>query len=162
MNKALHEKRIAETVRLYEVEELSMKRIAERLNITYEGVICRLKKAGVKFRPKRHDVVTMLNRDDLVRLYVDHGLSVSAVAKRLNVSHPIVLREMERFSIERRPRNIENRKPTPLDILKVNESVVIPWRSPQHNTFHRKAATREIKIKVKRIDPDHVRVTRTK
>lgn len=160
MNKTLNEKRIAETVRLYEVEELSMKRIAERLNITRQAVLYRLKNAGVEFRPKRHDVVTTLKRDDLNRLYVDDGLSVAAVARALNVDSKIVVREMERFSIERRPKYFEKRKSTPLDSLKIDECAVIPFRSPQFISIRKMAAVRNIKIKVKRIDPDHVRVTR--
>lgn len=164
MTKIENEKRTAETIRLYEVEQLSMKQIADRLNITRQAVLYRLSKAGVKFRPKRHDVRATISGDALIRLYVNERLSVAAVARQLEVDPTVVVREMERFSIERRPKYIEKRKPTPLDSLKVGDSAVIVWErtKTQYNPIHKKASIRQMKIKVKRVDANHVRVTRRK
>jgi len=163
VNKIEYEEGLAETIRLYQTEQLSIKQIANRLNLSYQAIHLRLTRAGVNFRPKRHDVRQTIDRGDLIRLYVEEGHSIAVVGRLLNVAYATVVRELDRFSIERRARHFEKRVPTPLDTLRVGESAIIECKDLRiaRSDIHRKASVRNIKISIHRLDRTHARVTRT-
>ena len=102
MNRSESKQRLETIRQLYEVEQLSLQKIADRVGITKVSVYERLVRAGVEtlraIKPTR-----LIGRDELYQLYVTDGLTVRKIAEALKACREIVVREMARHSIERRP-----------------------------------------------------------
>jgi transposase-like protein len=90
---------------LYVEEGLTLVEIAERVGCSPGAVGKRLRRAGVKMRPRggparppdESDVVERLRE-----LYVEQGLSVLEVARRFGRSRDWVITRLERFGLPRR------------------------------------------------------------
>src|SRR5438552_455860 len=101
--------------RLYKVERWTLRRIAEKFGMTYQDVHYRLTQSAGFVRPTTvrrcgGPKLKALDPDELKRLYVDEQLPLCTVAKRCGVGDYIVVRELERLSIEQRDRAFYNRK----------------------------------------------------
>lgn len=161
MNQDESLKRLQAIKHLYEVEQFTIKEIAKRLGVTRQAVHERMVRSGIarrdSNRPRRQ-----IDPETLYRLYVTEGLPVYKVAKALRTVSLTVDRELKRYSIERRPKGFERRKLSALDNLKIGESALIkcPRLPKPHASIYSLAEVRKIKVSIRRIDADHVRVTR--
>lgn len=146
---------------LYEVEELTLKKIAERLGITKQAVHGRMVRSGIKRRPKAMPF-KKLDRDVLHQLYEVERRPVYKVAEAMGVSPCIVERELKRHRIERRPKHAEMRRPSVIDGLAIGDSIVLkrPKLPKPHARLYMKAKDRRMKISIRRIDDEHIRVKR--
>lgn len=147
--------------RLYEVEQLTLQQVADRLGVTRQAVHDQLVRNGIERRPRSPQSRT-IDRATLYRLYVTNQLGICAVAKELRASYSLVCRELKRHSIEKRPRGFDWRKIHELDSILIGESVVIrrPIRPKPHSSLYGAASVRGIRISIRRVDAEFVRVTR--
>ena len=146
---------------LYEVEGLSINKIAKIEGVTRQAIYERLVRVGADMRP-RHTRRRQLDRADLYRLYVTHRLPVYLVAKALNASDAVVKRELERHAIELRPKGSGKRTRLEMDGLEIGKSAIMayPVRPMPYSTIYELAKMRKIRVSIRRIDADHVQVTR--
>ena len=161
MDKDEQAKRLREMIRLYRDEGLSTVKIARRFSLTRQAVHGRLKRAGVHIRSFGQRQRT-IESETLMRLYVGEQLPIYKIAQTLNADFRTVVRQLERHSISRRPRNYERRKPTELDNLKVGESALVSYKSERipYVNYYLAAQVRGIKVSVRRVESGRVRVTR--
>ena len=112
----------------------------------------------------RRGPMRRIKKSDLYRLYVTNGLPVYKVAKELDVSVKSVVRELNSYSIELRPRGYSSRTRSELDGLKIGESAIMAYpASPKpYSSIYPLARSRGMKVSIRRIDAGHVRVTRLK
>ena len=94
--------KLAEMVRLYEVEKQSLRTIAKRFEVTHQAVQQRLVNAGIRLRSRGNSLKQEFDREILQKLYVEQGLPVYKVAQELGVNFPAVLRTLEAHAINRR------------------------------------------------------------
>jgi len=160
MNKAESSKRLHAIIRLY-ADGYSIRQIAERFALSRQAIHERLVRAGVTIRP-RQIKKRQLNRDRLIQLYVIERLSVYRVAKELGTQMQIVLRELERHAIERRPKGTGNRRALELDRLTVGDSTVVYFTKyrTRYSAVYQSASLRNIKVSMRKIDANRLRVTR--
>jgi DNA-binding Lrp family transcriptional regulator len=146
---------------LYEVEGLSVSEVGERLGVSRQAIHDRLVRAGVKRRPPSSSF-KMIDRETLCRLYVTERLPVYRVAEALNLAFTTVARELLRHGIGRRPRAFERRKRSAMDHLNIGESALIecPVVPKPHASLYSLASVRKIRISIRRVDRERVRVTR--
>jgi hypothetical protein len=148
---------------LYEVDGLTLAEIGRRLGgITRQAIHQVLIRNGVKLRPRSVGRLKVIDRETLYRLYVTEGLGLSNTAKALKTRSSVVERELQRHDFEIRPKYHERRSPTAIDDLKIGDAVVIesqPYPKP-YCKLYSLASARKVRISIRRIDPDRVRVTR--
>ncbi len=146
---------------LYEIDLLTIPQIARRLMVSRQAIHERLVRAGVSVRNRRRARKT-LDRDLLSKLYVSECQPVYKIAKSMNTSYSMIYRELDRYEIPRRPRGVNRRKFRELQNLMIGESVFIrrPIRPKPHSSLYGAAAIRGIKISIRRVDAEIVRVTR--
>ena len=144
-------------VKLYE-KGWSVKRIADRFGKHPQTIYKELARAGVELRYK-----TALRRTfaDLQRLYVSEKMPVRKICRGLGITRARLLNELIRQKIPLRSRNEPIRYPE-LAFLKVGESAILPrsQKRSYHKPFFDDARRVGIRIKVKTIDKDSVRVIR--
>ena len=150
-----------EIVRLYCSENQPITRIAERFGLTRQAVYSRLVTAGVETWPRKY-TPRQLSREDLARLYVDNQMPISHVARLLKSTHKMVVRELERYGIERRKVNRRKRVPSELDGLNVGDSCTIHCRpcSQEYAKIYSIATIRNMRVSVRKLGSDQVRATR--
>jgi len=112
----MFDEKTAEMLRLYQKEKLSLREISERLGITARAVHYRLSRTGIIFRSKSRPS-RIIEREVLVQLYVDRGLPIYKVAKKLKAAQETVVKELCRHKIEQRPRRKKTRRYPELDGL---------------------------------------------
>ena len=161
MNKTDSHKLLQVIRHLYEVEQLSLKKISDRLGITRQAIHGRMVRSGIKLRPNVMPL-KKFDRDVLHQLYEVERRPVYKVAEAMGVSHCVVERELKRHGIERRPKHSEKRRPSVLDGLAIGDSIVLkrPKLPKPHARLYMKAKDRRMKISIRRIDDEHIRVTR--
>ncbi len=103
---------------LYTNQGLSAGIIAERLGVSPQKVRDDLRRHGILLRSRaaRHPGLAELGDDKLRRLYLDEGLTLSAIAERVGACHGAVAKALERLGVERRPRSESLTRPVPEDL----------------------------------------------
>ena len=155
------DKMTAEMCRLYRIEDLTLREIAARFGISYQAVYQRVSSVGLLLRPN-HSPPRVIDRETLVRLYVDERLSVYKIAEKLKAANKTIISEMRRHRIKRRPRASELRRYPELDGLKVGESLEVSRpnvRNP-YVAYYGAAAVRGIRVSVRSIGKDRLKITR--
>jgi predicted DNA-binding protein (UPF0251 family) len=89
----------SEIERLYFDEGLTFQQVGDRLGITRQAVQDRLRRGGLKGRPR---TARLLDLQTLVRLYLTEHLSQAEIAASLGVGRKALERELTRHGIERR------------------------------------------------------------
>jgi hypothetical protein len=95
-------------------------------------------------------------------MYRDEKLPAYKIAKKLRVSYKTVVSVLELYGIERRSQSSAIRRFPELDNLKVGESVEVPKgqiKNP-HINYYCAASVRGIRLSVKTVGPDVLRITR--
>jgi predicted DNA-binding protein YlxM (UPF0122 family) len=140
MDKKEQSERLKEMRRLYEIEKWSLREIADHFSLTKQAIHNRLVRAGVSLRQKGV-VKRFLDRETLVKLYIDEKLTIGDTAKRLKMSCARVSKEIERHGIEKRSSGYFQRKYQELHQLKVGESAIIkrPSVTKPHRNLYEKA-----------------------
>jgi group I intron endonuclease len=92
-----------EIIRLYCDEKLSPQQIASMFNTDHKTIRYRLKKHDIELRDDRDKSGKSLDLDDdeIVRLYVDEGLSTTKIGDMLNVSWATINKRLDKMGIER-------------------------------------------------------------
>lgn len=90
-----------ELCELYEKNKMSVARIAEKYNISYNVVLRKLKKCGVEFRQNRN-FSELLTEEKLRDLYIKKKMSSKQIAKEFNIGHTTVLNYLRKYNIDRR------------------------------------------------------------
>ncbi len=124
MKKAEQIERLKEMRRLYEVEKMNLREIAARFGVSWQAIHQKLAKVGVPMR-RKSPVKQFLDREKLVQLYIEEGLTIGETAKRLKAKCKKVSEELERHGIEKRSIGFFKRKQPELYQLKVGEKAVI-------------------------------------
>ena len=101
MPRPLGPKHNPELRRLYEVEGLTLRQIAEHFGVSHQAVHDRLSRMGISMRLR---VVrrNSLDPDVLHRLYVADGLTIAEVAEKLGLTPYFISRELKHHGIPRR------------------------------------------------------------
>lgn len=153
MDRRVFEKDTREMKRLYTREELSLRQIAKRFNISFQAVHLRLLRAGFTFRPTGTSGKP-IDRRLLKVLHIEKGLPVSKIAKQLKVATKRVRSEMKRCGIDRKTIPSANRKYPQLDRLEVGESVQLPMltgTATPYAVIYSAAQVRGIRLSVKTV-----------
>jgi IS30 family transposase len=152
---------LKEILELYENQRWTLQQIAEHLGVTKQAIHSRLKRAGIETRPYGPRPV-QIEKDDLHVLYVQKGLSIKEVAKRLNSTPGKIVYAMRRYKIQGRRPNEWLVKHPELGKLAVGESVDLPKtnRKKPHVNFYTMAKRHGFRISTKSIDDKTMRVTR--
>ena len=152
---------------LYEVDQLSLQEIADRLDVTKQAVHLRLTGAGVVMRgrgsppgERRKRPLKFLERGILEDLYVAQRLSAKAVAARVGCSRYLVLASLRSHGIPRWGGS--QRKHPELETLKIGESIVVDRPRPRrfHVYYYNMAKYLGIHLSVKTLDDKNVQLTR--
>ena len=101
MKNPLGPKHNPELRRLYEVEGLTLRQIAERYGVSHQAVHDRLSRMGISTQRRAHRR-NALDAELLQRLYVINGLTIAEVAAELDVAPYFVARELKHHGISRR------------------------------------------------------------
>jgi len=101
MPRPLGQKDNPELRRLYEVEGLTLRQIAEHFGVSHQAVHDRLSRMGVTLRKRSHRHYS-LGAELLHQRYIVRGLTVAQVAAELNARPYCVTRELKRHGIPRR------------------------------------------------------------
>ncbi len=161
MNKHEQAKRLKEMRRLYEDEKRTLREVADHFKVTWQAIHDRLVRAGVPLRQKS-PVKRLLERETLVELYLDTGLTIGETAKRLKIDVSKVSEELERHGIEKRSRGFFKRKYPELYQLKVGDKAVIkrPSVTNPYRNLYEKAQKIGIRISIKSVDDETIQITR--
>jgi len=91
-----------EIVRLYRIENLTLREIAKKAGVTHQNIYFHLSNLGVKRRTKGSKKNTYPRYDfKLMRdLYVEQGLSMAEIGRRQGVSRDVIKRELQLHGIE--------------------------------------------------------------
>jgi predicted DNA-binding protein YlxM (UPF0122 family) len=151
---------------MYEKQGLSLREIAERCGLSFPAVHERLARVGVKFRPRHVSAkpfVALINKRTLLSLYRNKRMSVQAIADQLGLSNWIVRKHLTFYGIPSRPLGASPRYPE-LVMLKVGKSVILPRDKTKHphHQCHKMARRFGIKVSVRIVDKESMRITRTK
>ncbi len=152
----------AEQQRLYENEHLTLKEIAARFNVSKQAVHYRLKAVGVEFRSTGR-TRALIDRETLELLYVKKWLNAREIADHLGCKIGIVYRDLEHHGIDRRVSGNSSLKYPQLRELNIGESIEVPrpqtkWKYQSY--FYPMAKTIGIRVSVRTIDEETVRLTR--
>lgn len=163
MNRQERAKKLNEMRRLYDEERWDLRQIAAHYRISWQAVHERFMKNNVPLRPKGR-TRKVLDRETLVRLYVEEGLSMQETAVRLEVCLVKLESEFKRHKIEKRSGAFFKRKYPELYQLKIGEQISIPRPSVTnpYRSLYQKANRTGIKISIKTINQAAMRITRTK
>jgi predicted DNA-binding protein YlxM (UPF0122 family) len=124
MNQEEQAQRLLEMQRLYEVEQLTVRQIADHFGVSWQAIHERLVRAGVPLRQKS-PVKRFLERETLIDLYTINNLTIGEIAQRLKTNYEKVSEELDRHGIKKRSKGYFNRRYTELELLKCGENVVI-------------------------------------
>lgn len=153
---------LPEIVGLYQREELTLKRIAERYGLTYQRIHQILQSAGVEFRPRnRGPRPPQIDKETLERLYITERLCAREIGERLSIPAESVRLCMKKHGIPARPKGGKPLFPE-LWNLTIGESVILP-KGPQKKPqlrFYQMAKNAGIRVSTKSIDGFRIRVTR--
>lgn len=150
-----------ELVRLYEVDGLSMLQLARRFGVTRQGIHDRLKRQGICIRPQGRPR-PRIDELALRSLYLDQKLSGREIAIRFNVKQSAVYYWLKAFNIKSRGPGCYRKYPE-LANLQVGESMTVPRPKKQgrfQHYFYPMAQKHGIKVSVKTLNGDTVRLTR--
>ena len=161
MTKQEQTERLKEMQRLYEVEELKLREIAERFGVSWQAIHERLVRAKIPLRQKS-PVKRFLDRETLVELYINENLTIAQTAQRLKIGYHKVSDEIKRHKIIKRPRGYSRRKYTELNLLKNGEDVIIelPQVKNPYLSLYGKAQRIGIRISVKSINGESMQIKR--
>jgi len=126
-------------------------RIAKHLQVHHTTVSARLRRSGVKIRPRSFPKYP-ISRDTLQELYVRQKLSAPAVAKKLNVSNLAVYDHLKKYKMARPAGSV--RKDETFDKLRPGRSIRVSLidGKPAVQVIYAKARARGYKISIKKID----------
>jgi len=163
MDKKEQNERLKEMRRLYEVEKLSLREIANRFGITWQAIHQRLVSAGVALRQKGN-VKRVLDRETLIQLYIEENLTIGETARRLKAQDKKVSDELERHGIDKRSAGYLKRKQPELYQLKVGEKAIIqrPSVTNPYRSLYSKAKRIGIRISIKRVNAETLQIYRKK
>jgi hypothetical protein len=143
--------------RLYEHENWTLREIAAKYGLTYQGVHYRLVSGAAPGKQTNMRRVggppRKLDREEVRRLYVDEGLPIFKVARLLRTEERKVKRELDALGIEVRPPGSYNRMHPEISRLKIGGSVEIERGSSVnvYQVLHGMARNRGMKISVRKI-----------
>jgi predicted DNA-binding protein YlxM (UPF0122 family) len=163
MGKKEQIERLKEMQRLYEVENLTLREIAEHFGVSWQAIHERLVKAGVPMRQKS-PVKRFLDRETLVQLYIEESLTIGETAKRLKTDYNKVSQELGRHGIEKRSKGYFKRKHPELYQLNVGEKTIIkrPTVTNPYRNLYKKAQKIGIQISIKTINVETLQIYRKK
>ena len=162
MNQKEQAQRLLEMQRLYEVEGLTLREIADIFGLTWQAIHERLVRAGTPLRQKS-PVKRFLERETLVELYINKNLELGEIAQQLETSYAKVSEELKRHGIEKRhKRYLSRRKYIELESLGCGEDVVIkrPLVFNPYVSLYHKAKNIGIRISIKTIDNETFQIKR--
>lgn len=154
---------LKEMRRLYEVEKLTLREIADRFGVSWQAIHERFVRAGVPLRPK-NPVRYFLDRETLVKLYIDENLTIGEIVKQLKTSYEKVSKEFERHGIEKRSSGYLKRKYPELHLLRIGEGAIIkrPLATNPYGRIYSKAQKIGIRISIKSLDNETFQIIRIK
>ncbi len=161
MNQEEQAQRLLEMQRLYEVEQLTVRQIADHFGVSWQAIHERLVRAGVPLRQKS-PVKRFLERETLIDLYTINNLTIGEIAQRLKTNYEKVSEELDRHGIKKRSKGYFNRRYTELELLKCGENVVIKRptvANPYVNLYH-KAKKLGIRISIRSVDNETFQIKR--
>ncbi len=161
MRKAEQAERLEEMRRLYEVEGLPLREIADCFGVSWQAIYERLARAGIPLRQKGR-VKRYLERDALVELYTNENLTIGQAAKRLKVHFAKVSKELERHGIEKRSSGYYRRKYSKIYLLGIGENAVMkrPLVKQPHGCLYAIAWRIGIRISIKSVDKETFQIRR--
>ncbi len=107
MNQEEQAQRLLEMQRLYEVEQLTVRQIADHFGVSWQAIHERLVRAGVPLRQKS-PVKRFLERETLIDLYTINNLTIGEIAQRLKTNYEKVSEELDRHGIKKRSKGYFN------------------------------------------------------
>ena len=152
---------IEELRRLYLDEGWSLQKIGDHFGISRQAVHERLKRDGVEFRRYTRRTPP-IDRETLKRLYIAERLAVRHIAEQLGQSPDKIYESLHQYQIPVR-RGCPRKYPA-LEDLKVGESIVVPKpeiAGSPHISFYMMARKLGIKLSVKTVADNTLRITRT-
>lgn len=160
MTKQEQTERLKEMQRLYEVEELRLREIAERFGVSWQAIHERLVRAKIPLRPKS-PVKRFLDRETLVELYINENLTIAQTAQRLKLGYQKVSDEIKRHGIVK-SRGYFSRKYTELYLLTTREKVIIqrPLVKNPYLSLYAKARKIGIRISIRSVDDETMQIKR--
>lgn len=146
-------------VELYTTKKWPVARIATHLKVSQQNVYDRLNKQNVKIDDRRLSKRMTFSKELLSELYLEQGLSITAISEKLDCSLSIVSRELKRHGVTR----AKHFRWRALAKLKIGESFVVNvdrGRKPS-SAISSLAKLLGIRVIFRQIDDHHLMVKRT-
>lgn len=161
MTKQEQAQRLKEMQRLYEDENLNLREVAIHFGVSWQAIHERLVKARIPLR-KKSPAKRLLERETLVRLYIDENLTIGEMARRLKTDYKKVSSELKRHGIEKRPKGFFRLKYQELNLLKAGENVIIkrPLVNQPYRSLYGKAQRIGIRISIKSLNEETMQIKR--
>jgi predicted DNA-binding protein YlxM (UPF0122 family) len=161
MNKQERAGKLYQMRRLYHEDNWTLRQIGDHYGVSWQAIHERFVRNGILLRPKSR-TPQVIDREILVKLYVDEKLSLQEVTRRLKMSYSKLQKDFSKYGIEKRSIGFFRRKYPQMYQLKVGEKITIPRpivTNPYRNLYE-KAKNIGIRISIKSINEEKIQITR--
>ena len=152
---------IAELIRLYTDEDLTLQQIADKFSISRQTVYERLRKAGIKFRPRSRRTLN-ISGPELYDLYVTKQMTPAKIGKKLGRGKENIRQYLLKHKVPMRGRGESFVKYPQIQEMKPGESIELPKpaRKNPYTDYYLMAKKAGIRVSMQTIDSETLRLTR--